>query len=736
MTRSSVGAGVLFLLLLSSAGGIRGAQDQPEPPRFRVGVDVVRIDAVVTDRDGNIVSDLTADDFELRQDGEVQRLDFVQFVSIEPPAPAPRPAPLQSTPRSAALSLTAPPVVSSGIARERVQRTIVLVVDDLGIAWENMEATRKALRRFIDEEMQDGDLVAITRTGAEWGALQQLTTDRRVLHAAVDQVRWTALSRREVTAFTPVNDWLPLPGIAGPLPEAAPVEGPEGHFSPPGTLFGSAGRARAGERLESKRDPLQMGMADDLRQSMSSSATLNALEFTIEGIRDVPGRKAVVLISEGFHFLEEDALRPALRVADRLRQLTDAALRTGTVIYTLDPRGLVTAGLSAMDNINVGSSASAVRHSRERMGELLATQDAMAFLAEETGGLAVLNTNDLPAGLRRISNDLRGYYILGYTPPPGTFAEPGKTPRFRKVTVRAKRPGLKVRTRKGFIGVIDPPSDPSTLSPEEQLRLAAVSPFRESDIPLRVTAVHKYAPGDGLFVRALLHIDQRALTFEKGPDGRPQAVAEAIGLVFDESGALANGSTAQFTITLGEDRDEPVEAGIVHSLTVPLKRAGGYQLRVAVRDVRSGAIGSAGQFFEIPPADQGQLALSSLLVGPEIGGPTGSPDVADGEAVADATNPIQRVFTPGTRLAYTCEIYNAPGPVETQIAVWRNGRRIFTAPPSTLSVPKDSRVVTAAGGIRLEQGIAPGDYVLQISAVSTKGKKPVAASQWTDFVVR
>lgn len=736
MTRSPAGVGVVFLLLLSSSGGIHGAQDQPEPPRFRVGVDVVRIDAVVTDRDGNVVTDLTADDFELRQDGEVQRLEFVQFVSIEPPAPAPGPAPLQSTSRASALSLTAPPVVSGGITRERVQRTIVLVVDDLGIAWENMEATRKALRRFVDEEIQDGDLVAITRTGAGWGALQQLTTDRRVLHAAVDQVRWTALSRREVTAFTPVNDWLPLPGIAGPLPEAAPVEGPEGHFSPPGTLLGSAGRARAGERLESKRDPLQMGTADDLRESMSSSATLNALEFTIEGIRDVPGRKAVVLISEGFHFLEEDALRPALRVADRLQQLTDTALRTGTVIYTLDPRGLVTAGLSAMDNMNVSSTAGAVSHSRARMGELLATQDAMAFLAEETGGLAVLNTNDLPAGLRRISHDLRGYYILGYTPPTGTFAEAGKRPQFRKVTVRAKRPGLKVRTRKGFIGVIDPPSDPSTLSPVERLRLAAVSPFQQSDIPLRVTALHKYAPGDGLFVRALLHVDPRALTFDKGPDGRLQATAEAIGLVFDESGALANGSTAQFTIMLGEDRDDPVDAGIVHSLTVPLKRAGSYQLRFAVRDVRSGAVGSAGQFLEVPPADKGQLALSSLLVGPEIGDGAGLPAGAEGDGVADAANPVQRIFTPGTRLAYTCEIYNAPGPVETQIAVWRDGRRVFTAPPSTLTVSKGSPVVTAAGGIRLEHGIAPGDYVLQITAVSKKGSKPVAASQWIDFIVR
>lgn len=649
MTRNAVGAGVLFLLFLSASGDIPGAQEQPDPPRFRVGVDVVRIDVVVTDRNGNVVTDLTAADFELRQDGEAQQVDFVEFVSIEPPKPAPRPAPLRSTPRSAALSLSAPPVVSSGaITRDRVQRTIVLVVDDLGIAWENMEATRKALRRFVDEEMQDGDLVAITRTGAGWGALQQLTTDRRVLHAAVDQIRWTALSRREVTAFKPVNAWLPSSNLK---PEAAPVER-DGHIFPPGSLHGSAGPPSAPsgpggiETGWADPDPLDMGQADELRQSMSSSATLNALEFTIEGIRDVPGRKAVVLISEGFRFLEEDALRPALRVADRLQQLADTALRTGTVIYAMDPRGLVTAGLSPMDNLNSSSSAGSVLNARERMGELLATQDAMAFLAEETGGLAVLNTNDLAGGLRRVSNDLRGYYILGYTPPSGTFAEPGKTPGIRKISVRVKRPGLKVRTRKGFIGVADRPTDPSTLSTTEQLRLAAVSPFRVPDIPLRVAALHKYVPDEGLVVRALLQIDPRALSFEKGSDGRLRASAEAIGLVFDESGALAAGATGQFTITLGEGRDEPVDVGAVHSLTVPLRRAGGYQLRFAVRDVRSGAMGSAGQFLEVPPADTGQLAISSLLLGPEIG-ETPEPRAESGDTtVPDATSAVQRVSRP------------------------------------------------------------------------------------------
>ena len=121
---------------------------------------------------------------------------------------------------------------------------MVLVVDDLGIAWENMEATRKALRRFVDEQVQDGDLVALVRTGASWGTLQQLTTDSRILHSAIDQVRWTALSRRGVGSFRPVNAWRPTGG-----------PGPGGEH-----------------RLFRSRSAKTSAALDDLRESMSAPA--------------------------------------------------------------------------------------------------------------------------------------------------------------------------------------------------------------------------------------------------------------------------------------------------------------------------------------------------------------------------------------------------------------------------------------------------------------------------------
>jgi VWFA-related protein len=700
----------LFAIGLLPVSGLTiGAQapsQPPDPPRFRVGVDAVRIDAVVTDRDGNLVTDLTAADFELRQDGEVQPITVARYVAID--APQSRPARLASTNLPGAMTA---PVVSSGrLTRSKVQRTMVLVVDDLGIAWENMEATRKALRKFVDEEVQEGDLVALIRTGSSWGALQQLTTDRRILTSAIDQVRWTAHSRRGVGSFRALNAWLPTSG---------PGLGNIGFTNP---------------------DPEDFGKLDDLRESMSTSGTMSTLTNIVLGIKDLPGRKSVVLISEGFVIIERSErpnFHPDWRVRRALDQLLDQALRTGTVIYALDPRGLQSAGLTAEDNAkSLGVSATSESGlSRKRF--LLETQDTLAYLAEETGGMAVLNTNDLARGLKRISDDQRGYYVIGYTPPDDTFAAPGKTPRQHRIAVRVKRPGLKVRTRKGFLGVSDVDRVAGPFTPEQELREAALSPFGASDIPVRATLLPGFDASGQASVRALLHIDARGGACAPGPDGRHIATADVASVVFDESGQPSVGRSARFTVAKSHDStDESLEAGVIYTMMVPVKRPGGVQVRFAVRDAASGALGAAAEFVEIPELKKGTLALSGVVLGEENQSALTPGD--DTATVARISSPALRVFNPGARLVYTYEIYNAAVPVDTRVTVWRNGRPFFSAPPSTLAAAPKARPLKAAGGIKLGERMPPGDYVFQVSAITRPAgrAKPKTATRWTNFEIR
>src|SRR5688572_11502950 len=180
---------VSLIVFACTVAALAARQAPSEPPRFRVAVDVVAIDAVVTDRDGEVVRDLTAADFEVFQNGKRQKVTFAQFVPvISFAAPAtgagepntPPALPPTATPRPPAPSTT------GGLVR----RTFILVVDDLGLSVEGMNNTRRALRGFVDDGLLPTDLVAIVRTGESRGMQQPLTNDRRALHVTIDALRY------------------------------------------------------------------------------------------------------------------------------------------------------------------------------------------------------------------------------------------------------------------------------------------------------------------------------------------------------------------------------------------------------------------------------------------------------------------------------------------------------------------------------------------------------------------
>ena len=174
-----------------------------------------------------------------------------------------------------------------------------------------------------------------------------------------------------------------------------------------------------------------------------------------------------MFVSEGFPLFDIDDTR----VREAVDAVIDQATRAGVVIYSLDPRGLQSAGLQASDNLKrptpgqtMGETVRAM--ARDRFAFNRDTQEALAYVAEQTGGFAVLNTNDLGKGLGRISGDVRDYYIIGYTPEDGTFLEKGKKPSYHDIAVTVRRPGLKVRTRKQFLGVSDVDEAPAPLTPK------------------------------------------------------------------------------------------------------------------------------------------------------------------------------------------------------------------------------------------------------------------------------
>ena len=190
------------------------------------------------------------------------------------------------------------------------------------------------------------------------------------------------------------------------------------------------------------------GQLEEFREQSFAVGALGRVEEVVHAVRTQPGRKAVVLVSDGFVLFGPGFAN--IEVRDAMRRLVDRANRAGVVIYAVDARGLVCACLTAADKTGGLSAAGLAERGAARRESLAATQDGLRYLAGETGGFAVVNANNLPGALDRIAGDLRGYYLIGFQPDADTFSSDG---RFRKIRIKVKRPGLKIRTRAGFYGV-------------------------------------------------------------------------------------------------------------------------------------------------------------------------------------------------------------------------------------------------------------------------------------------
>ena len=400
----------LFLLAaLTLLSGLHIFSQNPQPAGtppdddvVKISTNLIQVDVTVTDSKGRVVTDLSAEDFEIYENGAKQKITNFSFVaSVKEKT---------ETVKSPNEKVSAP-VPTAELRAEQIRRTFALVVDDLSLSFQSAHYTRRALKKFVDEQMQDGDLVAIIRTGAGIGALQQFTSDKRQLYAAIEKVVWNPSGRGGLGAFAPIRD---------------------------------------NEKIENELETEEMRLArenserafDDFQGAFFATGTLGALRYILTGMKVLPGRKSVILFSDGFKILERDeqGFSDGGRVLDFLRQLIDAANRSSVVFYTIDARGLQTTGISAEDSVNASSPERFQQILTERSNELFDTQEGLTYLAQQTGGFAILNNNDLSSGVRRVLED-QSYYLIGYDPDTDKTFDP-KTRRFNKLEIKVKNKDL------------------------------------------------------------------------------------------------------------------------------------------------------------------------------------------------------------------------------------------------------------------------------------------------------
>jgi VWFA-related protein len=611
---------------------------------------------------------------------------------------------------------------------------MALVVDDLGLSFGSVKAVRDSLRRFVDEQMQPGDLVAIVRTGGGMGALQQFTSDKRILYAAIEKIRFNLNGRVGVSSFEPIRPTMKQEINASMNAATGETRG-NVNVDTGGT---------AGDVTGTDEDSVFDIGINEFREDAFTIGTLGAVNYVIRGMREMPGRKAVTLFSEGFSLMEQGSNFAGInsRIEGNLRRVTDLANRSSVVIYAIDPRGLVPIMFGAEDT-RVGLRDDAFAQTQnlaDRERDLFNSQQSLQYLSEETGGFAVINQNNLNRGVDKILNDQVGYYLLAYQPDDETF-DPAKR-RFNKLEIKLKRPDLKIRYRSGFFGVSDSDVRATPKTSEEQMLEAMLSPFASGQISLSSTSFFSTDGKKGLFMRSLIHFKGSDLKFVAEEDGWQKASFEVLAVTFGDNGQVIDTVNRVETIKAKDQGLQEIkEKGLVYSMLVPVKKPGAYQLRIAVRDTETRHIGSSSEFIEVPDLKKKRLVLSGIVM--ESSATREKQQKGEINAVqSDTQRDIAvRRFPAGATLMFGTSIYNAknnPPRLTTQYRLFRDNRQIFTSPEAPLSFngQADSQTIDVGGAFGTDKNFVPGNYILQVIVKDLSGRgKDHIATQWTDFEI-
>lgn len=734
---------------------------QPPPPQtssqraddvVKITTNLVQVDVAVTDKKGRPVTDLRPEEFQLFEDGRLQKITNFSFISTGASPPSADTSKVDRSRKTAE-----PPVPTIRLKSEQVKRTFALVIDDLGLSFESVHFVRQALRKFVDEQMQPGDLVAIIRTGAGVGALQTFTSDKRLLYAAIERVKWNSRGRAGIAAFAPIED--------------SPLDTFNKRPRVPGDSMVPA-IDTPGMKADPERE-MQKNYSD-FRDEVFQVGTLGALNYIIRGLRTLPGRKSIVLLSDTLTLFNGPG-EGNYRTIQAMRRLTDLANRASVVIYTVDPRGLPSLNLTAADNTNTlttlgdgtvvraNSGPALMQSMNQRTLDMWQSQEGLRYLAFETGGFFVTNNNDISLGIKKALDASRDFYLIGYRPDESTFDPQTGRRRYHQVSVKVNRPGVVVRTRTGFFGIPNEEAQTIGRGVAEQLMAAITTPFESGAVDLRLTSIFMNEAPYGSFMRSFIFVSGDSLSFKEQPDGSYHAAVDVLAMTFDDGGVpVDRRSRSQEIIVPRSQYQTALSKGLIFGINLPVKAAGAFQLRIAVRDSGSGRVGSANQYIEVPDLTKGRLTLSGLYLAEHDANRSGLTKVSTTATTADGAKdmnakegsvdqsadpqagPAVRRFRSGATVEYGFEVFNAhldkqthEPQLQSQVRLFRDNKLVFTGKLLQLNGQADSKRLVAFGQLPLDPNLPAGDYILQVIVTDALAKeKNRLATQWIDFEIK
>jgi VWFA-related protein len=397
-----VAVGASGSLLFAALPNVPRQQPAPaqQAPTFRATSNLVQVDVIVRDRRDNFVVGLTPDDLELYENGVRQRIE--QFYLVR---------------RDVTVKADTPPA-------ESTRRVFVLLFDEQNLETSALQRIKKGAEQFLMSLFDPGDIGGVVVAGQFYRG--KLTTDRTLLLAGIEAVKPAFDSR--VSRLRPFREFPRIPGEA----EAVRIVngdafllqqlGQQACQEDPRACAQDGGVQRVENHLQQKAR-LYIGQARD-----STRQTLDAVQMVTAALSKLPGRKTVVVFSDGF-FIEESR--------NLVQQLTGLAARGGVTMYGVDGRGLTGSPKPMPDVLDAG---------RPLDGTLDTGGDGPEMLTDGTGGFVVRRTDDVAKALGTIVRDTSTYYVVGYSP---TNSVMDGT--FRTIAVKTRSPELSIRARRGYV---------------------------------------------------------------------------------------------------------------------------------------------------------------------------------------------------------------------------------------------------------------------------------------------
>lgn len=712
-------AAVAAALGLAVVGAIRPSAQSDGPPRdrqsFTAATTAILVDVVVRDRKGRPVTDLSVNDFEVAEDGLLQKVDT--FARVSHGGGIGVGVAWKSQHPTVAVSASGTPD-SPAVNTPLDEAATALVFDHLSS--ESLRLAQNATLAYVPMNGESVSRVGVFATDPGIRILQPYTTDRSLVRRAVAHVMPSGTSAEEQKAER--NDEL-MERRRGLQGESQAATSAAAGGSSAALAQNAAELGRRETELKLIQTELNMIRSfDNLDRDHQGYDTSQALMTVVRSLSYLPGRKTIVFFSEGL------PVSPVLSA--KLDLVIEAANRANVTAYAVDAKGLrAKSSLSAarkeidafaeerLSQVSTGTDRTEqpLTMAFERVADTLKldSRTGLARLAEDTGGFLVEQTNDLTSAFRRIDEDNQFHYLLTYSPKNATFD--GK---FRAIQVKVHRPGTQVFARKGYRAVRTPRAIDAGSYEVPALALLDSTPLPNA-FPVHAAGFSFPDPARPGLTPVLVHVDTASLRYLLDPQRSTYSGQAAIIVRIRDGRGNEVQKLGQQYVLSGEAKDlDAAKRGEILFYREPDLPAGIYTMETIVFDATARQGSARVATLTVPPVEP-VFGMSSLVLVNRVEEVRDAPSAASqavpplyvGQSLLypNLGEPIRKSAT--AELPFYFTLYGDVHAVKAYAQLLQNGRALAESPVELPATP-GSRVQHVG---RLPIGTLPaGTYELRI----------------------